>query len=152
MNFLADAATLGLGFPAKEVCLLWIALCYLELGVLCFMDPGFLLLTRKPSSRKIDTATTEEGLSEEDERTNFCRSCETTKPPRTHHCRRCDLCVELMCHHCLLLDRCIGFRNQKLFIAFMLHVLIAAFFFAGTGLLAIILVSRLPFSDASDPL
>lgn len=52
----------------------------------------------------------------------YCAKCEVWKPDRCHHCSACNRCVLRMDHHCPWFATCIGFRNQKLFIQFLLYV------------------------------
>lgn len=56
--------------------------------------------------------------------TQFCKKCETFKPPRAHHCEKCNVCFFRMDHHCDLLATCIHFHNQKFFIIFLANMLI----------------------------
>ena len=55
-------------------------------------------------------------------RPRFCQKCEFRKPDRCHHCSMCNSCVLKMDHHCPWLANCIGFRNQKYFVLFLIHL------------------------------
>lgn len=54
----------------------------------------------------------------------YCGKCEVWKPDRCHHCSTCNSCVLRMDHHCPWFATCIGFRNQKIFVQFLLYTTI----------------------------
>ncbi|SCU82714.1 LAMI_0C00584g1_1 [Lachancea mirantina] len=54
-------------------------------------------------------------------RFRFCRACAVWKPDRCHHCSSCNKCILKMDHHCPWFAACIGFRNQKLFVQFLIY-------------------------------
>ncbi|CCK72620.1 palmitoyltransferase PFA3 KNAG_0K02570 [Huiozyma naganishii CBS 8797] len=63
-----------------------------------------------------------------DGRFRVCQSCRYWKPDRCHHCSSCDRCILKMDHHCPWIAGCVGFRNQKLFIQFLLYTTAYAIF------------------------
>lgn len=68
-------------------------------------------------------------------RFRICRNCKVWKPDRSHHCSSCNKCFLKMDHHCPWFASCIGFKNQKLFIQFLLYTTwYAVFVFMTTGL------------------
>lgn len=54
-------------------------------------------------------------------------------PDFTKHCKLCDLCIKDYDHHCLFLNRCIGRRNHRLFLLFILSMVIAHLLFVATA-------------------
>ncbi|XP_020258910.1 probable protein S-acyltransferase 16 [Asparagus officinalis] len=55
----------------------------------------------------------------------YCQKCSHYKPPRAHHCRVCKRCVLRMDHHCVWINNCVGHANYKVFLVFVLYVVIA---------------------------
>ncbi|KAI8900926.1 DHHC palmitoyltransferase-domain-containing protein [Globomyces pollinis-pini] len=51
----------------------------------------------------------------------FCTKCDYIKPDRTHHCSTCNRCIHKMDHHCPWVNNCIGYKNQKLFLLFLIY-------------------------------
>lgn len=45
------------------------------------------------------------------------------------HCRLCDICVMDYDHHCLFLNRCVGQNNHRVFLLFVLAMIVAQLFF-----------------------
>uniref|UniRef100_A0A3Q2YE39 Palmitoyltransferase n=1 Tax=Hippocampus comes TaxID=109280 RepID=A0A3Q2YE39_HIPCM len=60
----------------------------------------------------------------------FCPYCE---PDYTKHCKLCDVCVQDYDHHCLFLNRCIGQANHRLFLFFILSMVIWHLLFVATA-------------------
>uniref|UniRef100_A0A667YD32 Palmitoyltransferase n=1 Tax=Myripristis murdjan TaxID=586833 RepID=A0A667YD32_9TELE len=56
----------------------------------------------------------------------FCPYCE---PDYSKHCKLCDVCVKDYDHHCLFLNRCVGRSNHRLFLLFLLSMVIAHLLF-----------------------
>lgn len=55
------------------------------------------------------------------------------QPDFTKHCKLCDVCIEEYDHHCLFLNRCVGRRNHRIFLIFILSMLIAHLLFVATA-------------------
>eukprot|EP00066_Takifugu_rubripes_P012412 XP_011601678.1 PREDICTED: probable protein S-acyltransferase 23 isoform X1 [Takifugu rubripes] len=64
----------------------------------------------------------------------FCPYCELFLPDFTKHCKLCDLCIRDYDHHCLFLNRCIGQGNHRLFLIFILSMVIAHLLFVATAI------------------
>lgn len=54
-------------------------------------------------------------------------------PDYTKHCKLCDVCIKDYDHHCLFLNRCIGRGNHRLFLLFILSMVIAHLLFVATA-------------------
>ncbi|XP_054655192.1 palmitoyltransferase ZDHHC13 [Dunckerocampus dactyliophorus] len=63
----------------------------------------------------------------------FCPYCELFQPDRTKHCKLCNVCIKSYDHHCLFLNRCIGRGNHRLFLFFMLSMVIGHLLFITTA-------------------
>ncbi|KAL3050278.1 hypothetical protein OYC64_012336 [Pagothenia borchgrevinki] len=63
----------------------------------------------------------------------FCPYCELFQPDYTKHCKLCDVCITDYDHHCLFLNRCIGRGNHRLFVLFILSMLMAHLLFVSTA-------------------
>ncbi|XP_055616518.1 palmitoyltransferase ZDHHC6-like [Toxorhynchites rutilus septentrionalis] len=55
----------------------------------------------------------------DEQRLQYCYSCEGFKAPRSHHCRKCDRCVIKMDHHCPWINHCVGWANHAYFTCFL---------------------------------
>lgn len=55
------------------------------------------------------------------------------QPDYTKHCKLCDVCIEEYDHHCLFLNRCVGRGNHRLFLFFILSMVIAHLLFVTTA-------------------
>uniref|UniRef100_A0A3P8VBS8 Palmitoyltransferase n=1 Tax=Cynoglossus semilaevis TaxID=244447 RepID=A0A3P8VBS8_CYNSE len=60
----------------------------------------------------------------------FCPYCE---PDFTKHCKLCEACIKEYDHHCLFLNQCVGQGNHRLFLFFILSMVIAHLLFAATA-------------------
>lgn len=63
-------------------------------------------------------------------------------PDNTKHCKLCDVCIKDYDHHCLFLNRCIGRGNHRLFLLFVLSMVIAHLLFVATA--ASYLLDKIP--------
>lgn len=54
-------------------------------------------------------------------------------PDFTKHCKLCDVCVKDYDHHCLFLNRCVGRANHRLFLLFVLAMVVAHLLFVATA-------------------
>ncbi|XP_056147997.1 palmitoyltransferase ZDHHC17 [Lampris incognitus] len=73
-------------------------------------------------------------LLEQNQRAHrFCPYCELFQPDHSKHCKLCDVCVKDYDHHCLFLNRCIGRGNHRLFLLFILSMVIAHLLFVATA-------------------
>ncbi|XP_053477247.1 uncharacterized protein si:ch211-223a10.1 [Ictalurus furcatus] len=59
----------------------------------------------------------------------FCIYCELFQVANCKHCRLCDICVMDYDHHCLFLNRCVGRNNHRVFLLFLLAMIVAQLFF-----------------------
>lgn len=62
-----------------------------------------------------------------------CLSSQLFPPDYTKHCKLCDVCIKDYDHHCLFLNRCIGRGNHRLFLFFILSMVIAHLLFVATA-------------------
>lgn len=70
---------------------------------------------------------------------HFTKTCDSSHPffsvsqlflpDYTKHCKLCDVCIKDYDHHCLYLNRCIGRGNHRLFLFFILSMVIAHLLF-----------------------
>lgn len=56
---------------------------------------------------------------------NFCRRCQSWKPPRSHHCSMLGTCVLKMDHFCLWVVNSVGLLNYKFFLLFLVYTTLA---------------------------
>lgn len=54
----------------------------------------------------------------------FCRGCLNYRPPRTVHCGICNACIERFDHHCPWLGGCVGKRNYRVFLPYLISLVI----------------------------
>lgn len=62
----------------------------------------------------------------------YCHVCGIIKEVGTVHCKHCNLCVKKYDHHCGYLSNCITRQNEKLFILFLLTVMMNVSLICGT--------------------
>ncbi|XP_028324690.1 putative ZDHHC-type palmitoyltransferase 6 isoform X2 [Gouania willdenowi] len=72
----------------------------------------------------------------------FCPYCELFQPSYTKHCKLCEVCIKDYDHHCLFLNRCVGRGNHRLFLVFIIAMVIAHLLFVATA--TSFLYNRLP--------
>ncbi|XP_031735044.1 putative ZDHHC-type palmitoyltransferase 6 [Anarrhichthys ocellatus] len=63
----------------------------------------------------------------------FCPYCELFPPDYTKHCKLCEMCIKDYDHHCLFLNRCVGRGNHRVFLFFILSMVIAHLLFIATA-------------------
>lgn len=52
----------------------------------------------------------------------YCSFCEQNTPPRCFHCFTCNKCILKRHNHCTFLGKCAGYKNQRYYLLFILHV------------------------------
>ncbi|XP_051772053.1 uncharacterized protein si:ch211-223a10.1 isoform X2 [Ctenopharyngodon idella] len=55
----------------------------------------------------------------------FCIYCELIKVDYCKHCRLCDMCIQDYDHHCLFLNQCVGRDNHRIFVLFIMSMVMA---------------------------
>ncbi|CAM4726412.1 unnamed protein product [Leuciscus chuanchicus] len=59
----------------------------------------------------------------------FCIYCELIQVDNCKHCRLCDVCIQDYDHHCLFLNQCVGRDNHRIFILFIMSMVMAHLIF-----------------------
>ncbi|XP_026079559.1 palmitoyltransferase AKR1 [Carassius auratus] len=59
----------------------------------------------------------------------FCIYCELIQVDNCKHCRLCDMCIQDYDHHCLFLNQCVGRDNHRIFILFIMSMVMAHLIF-----------------------
>ncbi|XP_026106374.1 probable protein S-acyltransferase 23 isoform X1 [Carassius auratus] len=59
----------------------------------------------------------------------FCIHCELIQVDNCKHCRLCDMCIQEYDHHCLFLNQCVGRDNHRIFILFVISMVMAQLLF-----------------------
>lgn len=93
------------------------------LSKLTTQDPGHIV-KNKSEEDKIFIDAVELG-----EKPKLCTTCHHRIPLRGRHCRSCNRCVAKMDHHCGWINRCVGQKNHKLFICFVILIVMSCIFF-----------------------
>uniref|UniRef100_H3A1V2 Palmitoyltransferase n=1 Tax=Latimeria chalumnae TaxID=7897 RepID=H3A1V2_LATCH len=115
-------------WPARTLLLVVSAWAVLLLGtfrVVLTKDPGRLQgADRGRGQMRIAELVEEElGVS------RFCIECEVIQPPRTKHCKLCNVCMIEYDHHCLFLMNCVARNNHRIFLLFLMEVIVAQLLF-----------------------
>lgn len=77
----------------------------------------------------VDTSIRGEILNREDnDKWKLCASCECFVPPRTWHCNICSVCIMKRDHHCSFTACCVGHHNERYFLMFLFHFMIATIY------------------------
>ncbi|KAK9964356.1 hypothetical protein ABG768_005538 [Culter alburnus] len=80
----------------------------------------------------------------------FCIYCELIKVDNCKHCRLCDMCIQDYDHHCLFLNQCVGRDNHRIFILFIMSMVMAHVIFILSAVYYLYLkLSGLQLSDWS---
>ncbi|XP_062926414.1 uncharacterized protein si:ch211-223a10.1 [Mobula hypostoma] len=140
-------------FYCKILPALWPAkmlLCFMTMLATLLFWMFMKLLTKDPGNlRESDSATkylTIAQLIETNEKpSRFCIYCEMVRPEGTKHCRLCNCCMENFDHHCLFLMKCVAKKNQRLFILFLLEIIISHLTFITSSLYSLYLWYGLNF-------
>jgi hypothetical protein len=107
-----------LPFIQSNLPLIWSIFSFLCLNTLyCSLwrsDPGYRVNPNTSLKRLLDN---EVNMNE------ICPSC-LVKTINTYHCYYCKRCVESLDHHCIWTKNCIGRKNFKLFIGFLIILII----------------------------
>ncbi|EQC28145.1 hypothetical protein SDRG_14102 [Saprolegnia diclina VS20] len=111
-------AYIGITIPGYINALYWFART-------AFMDPGFV--PKRYEQQRDGPSTANDGEAD-----RFCAFCEVPKPPRRSHCRVCNCCVDQFDHHCPWTGNCVGKRNHRVFLAFLLALVVLDLFMFGT--------------------
>ncbi|KAB5581728.1 hypothetical protein PHYPO_G00179050 [Pangasianodon hypophthalmus] len=120
---------------------IWPAFALLHVSVLHFSVVLWLfwkLLTQDPGRLQAADAdprfSSIADLVESNENPNrFCIYCELFQVANCKHCRLCDFCVMDYDHHCLFLNHCVGQKNHRVFLLFILAMIVAQLFFVSTA-------------------
>ncbi|XP_007902770.2 putative ZDHHC-type palmitoyltransferase 6 [Callorhinchus milii] len=97
------------------------------------------LLTRDPGRmEKSDCEPTYSTVTELVEAnqnpSSFCIYCEIIQPEGAKHCKLCESCMVNFDHHCLFLMTCVAKSNRRLFVFFIMEVLLTHLVFAASAL------------------
>lgn len=53
---------------------------------------------------------------------DYCKLCETYRPPKAWHCKRCNVCIFRRDHHCFFFSRCIGLYNRRYYLLYLAYM------------------------------
>jgi palmitoyltransferase ZDHHC1/11 len=59
---------------------------------------------------------------------SYCRICAVEVSEKSRHCSACNKCVDGFDHHCIWLNTCIGARNYRLFVSFLILLIMGTFY------------------------
>ena len=80
-------------------------------------DPGFLPPNSIPAGFQSSS--------------RICSKCNCLKTMRAHHCSLCHKCILKMDHHCPWVNNCIGVRTAKLYLLFLIYLLVSCWLSVG---------------------
>lgn len=136
-----------LNFDQRNTLALFI---YLFIGATLFIVYSLLIISNPGSPKKINKFLIN---YEKDNIFKFCPNCKVKKSNNTKHCIICNACVDEFDHHCYWVNNCIGKKNYKLFIIFLILVMVNLFMNISISIIAFvnkshnidILPPKLPF-------
>ncbi|XP_030627805.1 putative ZDHHC-type palmitoyltransferase 6 [Chanos chanos] len=128
-------------FYVKILFSIWPAHALLHVSVLHFsllLGLFWTVLTRNPGQLQKADSDPRFGsiadLVEGNQNPNrFCIYCEIFQVDNCKHCRLCDMCIQDYDHHCLFLNRCVGRDNHRLFVLFIMAMLVGHLIFIYAG-------------------
>ncbi|XP_067828728.1 uncharacterized protein si:ch211-223a10.1 [Heptranchias perlo] len=129
-------------FYSKILPALWPAnllLCCMTLLATLLLSMFKEMLTRDPGSlQKSDCGaeylTVTRLIETNQDPSRFCIYCEIIQPERTKHCKLCNSCMVNFDHHCLFLMKCVAKNNHRLFVLFLVEVLVSHLAFIASAL------------------
>ena len=83
-------------------------------------DPGSLKMETSSKENKSDSISSYNK--------SYCTRCNFNRNDQVGHCTICKSCILKRDHHCFWVDNCIGYFNHKIFILYLLCLLILAFY------------------------
>ncbi|MBN3295768.1 AKR1 Palmitoyltransferase, partial [Amia calva] len=109
-----------------------------------------LVLTKDPGRlRRADTdskfTTIAELVEANQNPYKFCIHCEMIQPDKSRHCKLCNICVLEYDHHCLFLNNCVAKNNHRIFVIFIMELIVAHVIFIVSALYYIYLKYNRPF-------
>lgn len=85
-------------------------------------DPGYIpKCSGQYEAFRTISELCERGLFHSD---NFCSTCLVRRPLRSKHCKFCNRCVARFDHHCPWIDNCVGLHNHKVFLSYLVSLLL----------------------------
>jgi len=85
----------------------------------CFNDPG--IINTSNEAKYIQMYSYDQNMYHQ---LRMCHTCHIEKPARSKHCAICNHCVARFDHHCSWLNCCVGLKNYKLFIMFLVSLIV----------------------------
>jgi ankyrin repeat protein len=86
-----------------------------------YSDPGRIHRNTPADAKRTIAELCERGLFSSD---SFCSTCLVRRPLRSKHCAACQHCVARFDHHCPWVDNCVGLRNHKVFLLYLVTLLL----------------------------